>query len=55
MDEARTLERPLGPVYLVTGASGFLGRPLLDALLGSQRSRGRVVAIGRRRPPDWPG
>lgn len=54
MDEARMLERSLVPVSLVTGASGFLGRPLLDALLGPDESRGRVVTVGRRRPPDWP-
>lgn len=49
------LERPDEPVSLVTGASGFLGRPLREALLGSdESSRGRVLAIGRRRPADWP-
>ncbi|SIO59373.1 GDP-4-dehydro-6-deoxy-D-mannose reductase [Singulisphaera sp. GP187] len=42
------------PVSLVTGASGFLGRPLRDALRGSPDSCGRLVTIGRRRPADWP-
>lgn len=47
------LEHPPGPVSLVTGATGFLGRPLLDALVGSDGSGGRIVTVGRRRPPDW--
>lgn len=41
------------PVCLVTGASGFLGRPLRDALLASEFARGRVVAVGRHRPSEW--
>jgi nucleoside-diphosphate-sugar epimerase len=44
----------LMPVYLVTGANGFLGRPLLDALPGFLATRCRVVAVGRRRPAEWP-
>ena len=48
------LDRPRAAVYLVTGASGFLGRPLLDALAGSSNSPFRIVTVGRRRPTDWP-
>lgn len=48
------LGHPLVPVYLLTGASGFLGRPLRDALIGTEASRGRVVTVGRHRPLDWP-
>lgn len=42
------------PVCVVTGASGFLGRPLLDALSALDQGLGRVVVIGRRCPPRWP-
>lgn len=38
------------PVWLVTGASGFLGRQVLAALGG----RGEVWALGRRCPAGWP-
>ena len=42
------------PVCLITGGSGFLGRHLL-ARLSDGRFLGRdVIAIGRRRPSDWP-
>jgi GDP-L-fucose synthase len=42
-----------GKSVLVTGATGLLGRPLVDALL----ARGaRVLGTGiERRPDDWPG
>jgi nucleoside-diphosphate-sugar epimerase len=45
-------------VWLVTGASGFVGRHVLDALTTgdefTSRSDARVIALGRRRPADWP-
>jgi nucleoside-diphosphate-sugar epimerase len=45
-------------VWLVTGASGFVGRHVLDALTSgeglSTRSVSKVIALGRRRPADWP-
>jgi GDP-4-dehydro-6-deoxy-D-mannose reductase len=45
-------------VWLITGATGFVGRHVLHALasgadvpLAPERV---VIALGRRRPPDWP-
>lgn len=44
--------------WLITGATGFLGRHLLSALgeeLGTpERRADRVFALGRRCPPGWP-
>lgn len=42
------------PVFLVTGASGFVGRHLIDVLRASCQSDVEIVLLGRRRPPDWP-
>ncbi len=45
-------------VWLVTGASGFVGRHVLDALTTgdefTSRSDARIIALGRHRPRDWP-
>jgi GDP-4-dehydro-6-deoxy-D-mannose reductase len=41
-------------VWLVTGATGFLGRHLLAELRERPEPGVEVVAMGRRRPPDWP-
>ena len=45
-------------VWLVTGATGFVGRHVLDVLTSSgQFSAGsdeHVIALGRRRPSGWP-
>jgi nucleoside-diphosphate-sugar epimerase len=45
-------------VWMVTGATGFVGRQVLRALLdGAARSASRddkVVVLGRRCPPGWP-
>ena len=45
-------------VWLVTGATGFVGRHVLDALTSggdlSSRSNTQVIVVGRRRPSDWP-
>ena len=38
--------------WLVTGGSGFLGRPLIDRLR-ADRPDDRVVALGRTRPEAW--
>lgn len=40
--------------WLVTGGTGFLGRHLLAALAYGPPDGARVVALGRRQPPDWP-
>src|SRR5690242_9247249 len=40
-------------VWLVTGATGFLGRHLLAALQQGISTEVQVIASGRRRPPDW--
>jgi GDP-4-dehydro-6-deoxy-D-mannose reductase len=44
--------------WLVTGANGFVGGHVLDALAASVEGLSaadtRVVVLGRRRPPDWP-
>jgi nucleoside-diphosphate-sugar epimerase len=44
-------------VWLVTGATGFVGRHVLDALKTELRQNdqgiSRVVVLGRRRPRDW--
>jgi GDP-4-dehydro-6-deoxy-D-mannose reductase len=44
------------PVWLVTGANGFLGRHLLGALREERalEAEAEVVAAGRRCPPGWP-
>ncbi|QDV35974.1 NAD-dependent epimerase/dehydratase family protein [Tautonia plasticadhaerens] len=42
------------PVWLVSGASGFLGRHLLGVLGPSPGPGVEVVAIGRRLPEGWP-
>lgn len=39
--------------WLVTGGSGFLGRPLLDRL-HAERPEDRIVAAGRTISEDWP-
>src|SRR5689334_916337 len=39
------------PVWLITGARGFLGRPLLAALSGWRPGEIDVRCLGRRRPP----
>lgn len=45
-------------VWLVTGASGFVGRSVVTALASSVGDSGssppEVVLLGRRRPPAWP-
>ena len=44
-------------VWLVTGASGFVGRHVLKALLDGATPAtgdGQVVVLGRRCPPGWP-
>ncbi len=45
-------------VWLVTGATGFVGRHVMDALRYggevAQRPNTEVIGLGRRRPPDWP-
>jgi nucleoside-diphosphate-sugar epimerase len=45
-------------IWVVTGATGFVGRHVLDVLkTDHQRGRGdsvTVVALGRRRPDGWP-
>jgi nucleoside-diphosphate-sugar epimerase len=45
-------------VWLVTGASGFVGRHVLDALVTSAgeplRSERKVIVLGRRCPLAWP-
>jgi GDP-4-dehydro-6-deoxy-D-mannose reductase len=45
-------------VWLVTGATGFVGHYVLDALKARNTEPSntgtRVVVLGRRRPPDWP-
>jgi GDP-4-dehydro-6-deoxy-D-mannose reductase len=44
--------------WLVTGGSGFVGRHVLATLTDEAEQReqreSRVVALGRRCPPDWP-
>lgn len=44
--------------WLITGASGFLGRRVLDALGPELKRRGQagasIVALGRRCPEGWP-
>jgi nucleoside-diphosphate-sugar epimerase len=44
--------------WLITGATGFLGRHVLDALESELRSSDRsgdaIVVLGRRRPDGWP-
>jgi len=45
-------------VWLITGATGFVGRHVLGALQGdfdlSSRSENTLIVVGRRRPADWP-
>ncbi len=45
-------------VWLITGATGFVGRYVLDAVKagveGLARSETEVVALGRRCPLGWP-
>src|SRR4051812_9658060 len=41
-------------VWLVTGATGFLGRHLLDALEGGRPPGVEVRVLGRRCPARWP-
>ncbi|HMB07936.1 MAG TPA: NAD-dependent epimerase/dehydratase family protein [Isosphaeraceae bacterium] len=41
------------PVWLVTGATGFLGRHVLAALDAGATPGIQVVASGRRRPSSW--
>jgi len=45
-------------VWLITGASGFVGRHVLDAVKagveGLPRTEIEFVALGRRRPTGWP-
>ncbi len=41
-------------VCLITGASGFLGRHVLQALLGERPWAGQVIAVGRSRPDSCP-
>jgi nucleoside-diphosphate-sugar epimerase len=44
--------------WLLTGANGFVGGHVLDALSGGARglspTSARVLLLGRRRPRDWP-
>jgi len=45
-------------VWLITGATGFVGRHVLGALQDgfddSSRSEDQLIVLGRRRPVDWP-
>jgi GDP-4-dehydro-6-deoxy-D-mannose reductase len=45
-------------VWLITGASGFVGRHVLGMLQGelakSARSENTLIVLGRRRPAGWP-
>jgi nucleoside-diphosphate-sugar epimerase len=45
-------------IWLVTGATGFVGRQVLGAIhgLGESRASGddKLVVLGRRRPAGWP-
>jgi nucleoside-diphosphate-sugar epimerase len=44
-------------VWLLTGATGFVGRHVLDALPGIDDRSGssaRISLLGRRRPERWP-
>ncbi len=45
-------------VWLITGATGFVGRYVLEALRSDAQARddgpSRVIVLGRRRPSDWP-
>jgi len=45
-------------VWLITGATGFVGRHVLGALQDgfddSSRSEDQLIVLGRRRPADWP-
>ncbi len=45
-------------IWLLTGASGFVGRHVLHALQaggeGLARSETRIIVLGRRCPSDWP-
>src|SRR6478752_4614862 len=46
------------PIWLITGATGFLGRHVASALESELRRDGHaeqtIVALGRRRPEGWP-
>jgi GDP-4-dehydro-6-deoxy-D-mannose reductase len=46
------------PIWLITGATGFLGRHVLKALeselRGDSHPDGAIVVLGRRRPECWP-
>lgn len=54
MERARDTGQTEGPVWLVTGATGFLGRALVAALRDRPVPGIELAAMGRRRPPDWP-
>jgi GDP-4-dehydro-6-deoxy-D-mannose reductase len=45
-------------MWLITGATGFLGRHVLDTLAaelrGPRQSGDTIVVLGRRRPEGWP-
>jgi GDP-4-dehydro-6-deoxy-D-mannose reductase len=45
-------------IWLLTGASGFVGRHVASALRAQEKEPGhgddRIVVLGRRCPPDWP-
>jgi len=45
------------PTYLVTGASGFLGRPVLDLLASTEEESApaRIINAGRSRPSETSG
>ena len=45
-------------VWLITGATGFVGRHVLSALHGEsddpRTPENKLIVLGRRRPDDWP-